>query len=173
MLDKLTICPFTGFPETPFIQWELGKNAWCMSVMTTVRGVEASSPPRVNAFQRPQAATRLGPLERKPPPLLLVRCNSLRCCLTVANLIGQHDIARKAQNLAQPPIRYEAIREGLVRVQNEAQWVRTSVHVPRINAGLAAGEWAVIEAMINEELVDQGLDVTVCDLAGAPFRITP
>ncbi|UQN05512.1 Appr-1-p processing protein [Deinococcus sp. QL22] len=85
--------------------------------------------------------------------------------LTVANLIGQHDIARKGQHLAQPPVRYEAIREGLTRVRKEAERVGASVHMPRIGAGLAGGDWAVIEAMINEELVDQGLDVTVYDLA--------
>ncbi|WP_161882827.1 macro domain-containing protein [Deinococcus alpinitundrae] len=85
--------------------------------------------------------------------------------LIIVNLIGQHDIARKGQDLAQPPIRYEAIREGLKQVQSEAERIGASVHMPRIGAGLAGGDWAVIEAIINEELVGQGLDVTVYDLA--------
>lgn len=85
--------------------------------------------------------------------------------LTVANLIGQHEIARKGRQLAQPPVRYEAIREGLGHVRQEARRLSASIHMPRIGAGLAGGDWAVIEAIIDEELVDQGLDVTVYDLA--------
>ena len=85
--------------------------------------------------------------------------------LTVANLIGQHDIARKGQAQATPPVRYGAIREGLGRVRNEAQQQQASVHMPRIGAGLAGGDWAVIGPMIAEELSDHGLSVTVYDLS--------
>ncbi|WP_407540166.1 hypothetical protein Q0M94_01850 [Deinococcus radiomollis] len=87
--------------------------------------------------------------------------------LTVANLIGQHDIARKGQKEDVPPVRYEAIREGLGRVRAEAQrpdrLQGASVHMPRIGAGLAGGEWTVIEPMIEEELSAYGLSVTVYD----------
>jgi len=71
--------------------------------------------------------------------------------LMVANLIGQHDIARKGQPLDVPPVRYEAIREGLRRVRTEAERQGASVHMPRIGAGLAGGDWAVIERVIEEE----------------------
>ncbi|WP_407569017.1 Appr-1-p processing protein [Deinococcus altitudinis] len=83
--------------------------------------------------------------------------------LSVANLIGQHDIARKGRQAEAPPVRYEAIREGLARVRNEAQQQRASVHMPRIGAGLAGGDWAVIETIIEEELSAHGLSVTVYD----------
>jgi O-acetyl-ADP-ribose deacetylase (regulator of RNase III) len=84
--------------------------------------------------------------------------------LTVANLIGQHDIARKDRATATPPVRYEAIREGLGRVRAEAERQQASVHMPRIGAGLAGGMWPVIEQIIHEELVNHGLSVTVYDL---------
>lgn len=84
--------------------------------------------------------------------------------LEVANLIGQHDIARKGQALAQPPVRYEAIREGLGRVRAQARRAGASVHMPRIGAGLAGGDWSVMERIIHEELVDHGLTVVVYDL---------
>ena len=83
--------------------------------------------------------------------------------LTVANLIGQHDIARKGKAQAAPPVRYEAIGEGLGRVRAEAQRQQASVHMPRIGTGLAGGDWAIIERVIDEELVAHGLNVTVYD----------
>ncbi|MGY2892683.1 Appr-1-p processing protein [Deinococcus sp. UYEF24] len=83
--------------------------------------------------------------------------------LTVANLIGQHDIARKGQPADAPPVRYDAIREGLGRVRVEALRSGASVHMPRIGAGLAGGDWAVIAPMIEEELSAHGLSVTVYD----------
>lgn len=86
--------------------------------------------------------------------------------LTVANLIGQHDIARKNRPAALPPVRYEAIRQGLTRVREEARRTLASVHMPRIGAGVAGGDWAVIAAIIEEELTAHGLSVTVYDLPG-------
>ena len=83
--------------------------------------------------------------------------------LSVANLIGQHDIARKGQAQAMPPVRYEAIREGLGRVRAEALRSGASVHMPRIGAGLAGGDWKVIEQIVGEDLTAHGLSVTVYD----------
>lgn len=84
--------------------------------------------------------------------------------LWVANLVGQRDIQRKRVRTEVPPVRYEAIREGLARVQAFAQERGASVHMPRIGAGLAGGDWAVIERIIREELTDRGVPVTVYDL---------
>ncbi|UBV44105.1 hypothetical protein LAJ19_14945 (plasmid) [Deinococcus taeanensis] len=84
----------------------------------------------------------------------------------VANLIGQHDIARQARSIRVPPVRYEAMREGLNRVRAFAQEHQASVHMPRIGAGLAGGDWTVIERIVQEELTDQGVPVTVYDLPG-------
>lgn len=84
--------------------------------------------------------------------------------LWVANLVGQRDIARKHDPRPLPPVRYEAIREGLSRVRVFALEHGASVHMPRIGAGLAGGDWAVIEGIVREELADRGVNVTVYDL---------
>ncbi|UBV44774.1 macro domain-containing protein (plasmid) [Deinococcus taeanensis] len=86
----------------------------------------------------------------------------------VANLIGPHDIARQARPTRVPPVRYDAIREGLNRVRAFAQEHQASVHMPRIGAGLAGGNWTVIEGIVQEELTGQGVRVTVYDLPPRP-----
>jgi hypothetical protein len=39
--------------------------------------------------------------------------------------------------------------------------------MPRIGTGLAGGNWAMIEPIIQQQLCNQGLDVTVYDPGGA------
>ena len=56
--------------------------------------------------------------------------------LWVANLIGQHGI-RSAGGT--PPIRCQAVRDGLRRVAVFAQAKAASIHMPRIGCGLAGG----------------------------------
>lgn len=63
-----------------------------------------------------------------------------------------------------PPVRYEAIREGLQAVAVFAREHRASVHMPRIGAGLAGGSWETISVIVEEELAGQGVEVTVYDL---------
>lgn len=81
--------------------------------------------------------------------------------ITVANLIGQHGIATGAGG--PPPVRYENIRAGLLKVAELARMKGASVHMPRIGCGLAGGEWAKIEPIIAESLADRGIEVTVYD----------
>lgn len=83
--------------------------------------------------------------------------------LFVANIIGQRDIKRGRDGSA--PVRYEAMREGLAKVRAFALERGASVHMPRIGCGLAGGDWTVVEAMVRDELVAHGVDVTVYDLA--------
>lgn len=78
--------------------------------------------------------------------------------LWVANVIGQHDVRPRG---GVPPVRYEAIREELRAVAAFAREQGASAHMPRIGAGLAGGEWQVISAIVKEELVGQGISVTV------------
>lgn len=90
--------------------------------------------------------------------------------LYVLNMIGQSGVRTKS---GAPPIRYEAIRECLKQV---AGWAESedfpcfgetcSIHAPRFGAGLAGGEWDRIEKIIQEELVDKGLSVTIYDFVG-------
>jgi O-acetyl-ADP-ribose deacetylase (regulator of RNase III) len=81
--------------------------------------------------------------------------------LCVANLIGQHGI-RSHSNPR--PIRYDALRHGLIRVRQLALAHDASIHMPRLGAGLAAGDWNVIEGIISDELCAFGVNVTVYDL---------
>lgn len=73
----------------------------------------------------------------------------------VANMIAQHDIVR-CTACGQPPIRYDALARCLEEVRD---WTRTNnyltIHAPRIGAGLAGGDWVVIEALIEKILKDR------------------
>lgn len=77
----------------------------------------------------------------------------------VANVIGQHDI-RTIDGI--PPIRYDALRAGLRRVGRFAAENNASIHAPRLGAGLAGGDWKIIESIIDDEL--WGLKVNIYDL---------
>jgi O-acetyl-ADP-ribose deacetylase (regulator of RNase III) len=78
--------------------------------------------------------------------------------IVVANMIAQHDI--KPQ-YGIPPIRTVALRYCLELVNTEAIKTGATIHMPRIGAGLAGGNWSEIEKIINETLT---VDVTVYDL---------
>ncbi|WP_395743199.1 Appr-1-p processing protein [Prosthecobacter sp.] len=81
--------------------------------------------------------------------------------ITVANMIGQHGIRRIA---GQPPIRYAAIDQALIRVAEEASRQNAGVHMPRIGCGLAGGSWDEIEPLIFSRLSSRGIPVTIYDL---------
>lgn len=81
--------------------------------------------------------------------------------LWVANLIGQHGLSAVK---GVPPVRYDAVRDGLADVAKFAKRHNASVHMPRIGAGLAGGDWNRIAKIVDEELCRAGVDVTVYDL---------
>lgn len=81
--------------------------------------------------------------------------------LWIANLIGQHKI-RKDDN-GNPPIRYEAIEQGLQKVAAKAKELNASVHMPRIGCGLAGGKWEQIEPIVKNTLIENDVSVTVYD----------
>lgn len=77
----------------------------------------------------------------------------------VANLIGQHK-TRYDEN-GNPPIRYSAIKLGMVEVHRLANEINASVHMPRIGCGLAGGKWEKIQPILDHELIE--IDTTVYD----------
>lgn len=82
--------------------------------------------------------------------------------IIVANLVGQEGVGNWSGPLALPPVRYDAFYQGLTDVwYNHAG---RSVHMPRMGAGLAGGNWTIIEEIIKDTLVSKGMDVTVYDL---------
>ena len=80
----------------------------------------------------------------------------------VVNLIGQEGIGWSKG----APIRYKAVEQGLEKVCDYAKRLNASVHMPRIGCGLAGGNWATMEPIIDLTLVRQGIEVTVYDLPG-------
>jgi O-acetyl-ADP-ribose deacetylase (regulator of RNase III) len=82
--------------------------------------------------------------------------------LWIANIVGQHGIGMGAGG--RPPIRYDALRKGLVAVCRWATIQKASVHMPKMGSGLAGGHWGNIEQMITTELVERSIPVTVYTL---------
>jgi O-acetyl-ADP-ribose deacetylase (regulator of RNase III) len=101
----------------------------------------------------------------QPPVLGDVQFVPVATDLVVANLIGQHGIAGRGTKV--PPIRYEAIETGLRTVRDRALQHGASVHMPRIGAGLAGGDWSRIEGIVVSTLVDAGVETTVYDFAAS------
>jgi len=87
--------------------------------------------------------------------------------IIVANMIGQRD-THYCDGI--PPVRYVAIRECLQKVVNNIEKnmklspkSKFSVHCPKFGAGLAGGNWGMIETIITETILDKNIPVTVYD----------
>ena len=80
----------------------------------------------------------------------------------VANIIGQHKIYKDENG--NPPIRYEAVKEGLQQVAEFAKKMNAKVQMPRIGCGLAGGFWDEIETIIEDTLLQKEVEVFVCDI---------
>lgn len=82
--------------------------------------------------------------------------------LSIINMLAQHSCYPKIVNGKKiQPIRYEALRDCLMKVAKLAKANNVSVHMPMIGAGLAGGDWTVIEGIINDTLIKSGVDTTV------------
>lgn len=79
--------------------------------------------------------------------------------IRVCHMIAQ-DGLRSVSNPV--PLRYDALETCLFKLNDQCQQVECSIHMPRIGAGLAGGDWNRIEALINKCLPMQ--DVTIYDL---------
>lgn len=86
--------------------------------------------------------------------------------LFVVNMIAQHHW----RPYVDQPIRYEALADCLTSLHKMSRRMYfTQIFMPRIGAGLAGGDWSIIEEMINKTFSDNisGIDyipVTVYDL---------
>jgi O-acetyl-ADP-ribose deacetylase (regulator of RNase III) len=112
-------------------------------------------------WNEPERVYKAAFRETQAPALGDVQFVPVEAAIVVANLIGQHGVATRANKT--PPVRYEAIREGLARIAEHARVSGESVHMPRIGCGLAGGEWTRIEPLIVETLLVADVDVTVYD----------
>jgi O-acetyl-ADP-ribose deacetylase (regulator of RNase III) len=77
----------------------------------------------------------------------------------VANMTAQHKTYPDAQG--NPPIRYDALKIALEKVNKFAVANHCTLHMPRIGCGLAGGRWSEIEAIIYDVA---SVDVYVYDL---------
>lgn len=87
----------------------------------------------------------------------LVRVESY---LWVANMVGQHGTRTGSQG---PPVRYDAIDTALAALAEQIFALKASAHLPRIGCGLAGGRWERIEPLIQHNLTERGISVTVYD----------
>jgi len=65
--------------------------------------------------------------------------------ITIANMIAQKGIRKTRDGI---PLRYNALHTCLTEVQARAEVGGCTVHMPRIGAGLAGGDWAVVKSII-------------------------
>lgn len=80
--------------------------------------------------------------------------------LIVVNMVAQNGIVGPKNP---KPINYEALKLCLGKVGDEVSKFNASVHMPRIGAGLAQGNWEEIETIIEQELLKRGINVVVYD----------
>lgn len=85
----------------------------------------------------------------------------------VCNIIGQDGIGIGKDGM--PPVRYEAIRKGFLRCVTWCQDNKATVHMPRIASGLAGGDWALVERLIEVTFGKAEIPVTVYDFPGGRF----
>lgn len=70
----------------------------------------------------------------------------------VANMIAQHDHATGTGDYGKQYVQYDKLEDCLNRVAELANEYHAAVHMPRIGAGLAGGDWQKIEEIIAKTL---------------------
>lgn len=80
--------------------------------------------------------------------------------LWVAHMIAQ----RGTKYTSSRPLRYDALGGCLLKVSQMAVENNASVHMPRIGAGLAGGDWGIIQELLFDAFVRQAVPLTVYKL---------
>jgi O-acetyl-ADP-ribose deacetylase (regulator of RNase III) len=60
-------------------------------------------------------------------------------------------------------VKYDYLRSCLEKVCEFAKDNKATVHAPRIGTGLGGGKWEQVEPIIEEELCQKGVEVTIYD----------
>lgn len=74
--------------------------------------------------------------------------------ISVANMIAQKGFGGVA-------VKYDMLRKCLAQLAVVALEQGASIHMPLIGCGLAGGSWNKVEPIIEEELCQKGIEVTV------------
>ena len=78
----------------------------------------------------------------------------------VANMVAQDNTKRDGT----PPIDYEALEECLQSVSLFARNMNLPVVGPKFGAGIAGGDWNIIEQLIIKNLINDDIPVTIYTL---------
>ncbi len=78
--------------------------------------------------------------------------------LSVCTMVAQHRYGPRAAKI---PLRYLALEECMRKLRAHLKGSDASIHMPRIGAGQAGGEWSVIEEMIARQLLGVASSVNV------------
>ncbi len=100
--------------------------------------------------------------ELKGLPLTLGKCfeGKIANQVHLLNMVAQHGVGQSKS----PRIRYAALEKCLCHLVEWAKELNATVHMPRIGAGHAGGDWNVIRELILDIVVKQGIGVTVYSL---------
>ena len=84
----------------------------------------------------------------------------------IVNMVAQHGYYDPIKNPV--PLNYEALERCLDELRGVLVWgnvlENAELHMPKIGAGLAKGDWSKIEAMIEDALCGFGFPVYVYEL---------
>lgn len=83
--------------------------------------------------------------------------------LMVVNMIAQHGIMSQKKP-GDPPIQYDQLEACLNKVAEIAKENSSSIHCPRIGAGLSGGSWEEIEKLLDKCILSKNINITVYDL---------
>lgn len=75
--------------------------------------------------------------------------------VTVVNLYGQ--FGYNARRFGGRDVDYDALRSGFKEIKNK--FGGKTFGMPKLGAGLAGGDWDIIEKIIEEELIDEQVTV--------------
>lgn len=80
----------------------------------------------------------------------------------VANMFAQHRIKGREED-RRPPIRYGALSNAMSSVAKMVELHHSidNISAPMFGAGLAGGDWDVVEQLIYEHWIDQDIPVTI------------
>lgn len=93
-----------------------------------------------------------------------VRSSLVSSELTALAMICQHGYGPSPT----PRIRYTALETCLKKLTELALSSQASVHVPRIGCGEAGGSWDIVAELLETNLCQKGIKVTVYSLPGSP-----
>lgn len=88
--------------------------------------------------------------------------------ILVSNMFGQFDYRKRYEDDKDLFLNYEALGKCFEKLKDQILAKRHiknyTIHMPRIGCGLAGGDWNVVEKLINDIFIINGISVTVYDL---------